>query len=445
MEPTVLTLPELKSQMTKFQTELEGKVKELVGAGATETNAQVVSLKSEIGDMKKYVDGVVEQIKQTEAGRIPGLKEEAKNFDFGMAVRLLHAEKTNSGVTAAHKECGLEREIMRAAAQKRDATGADGAYGEYLIPQEIADDVITLAMARTPILQMGTTVLKGLTADLAINRVAGRPTGYWVGENAAPTKEDTIFGQTWLRPKKAGAFSKVSNRLIYQSRGVADMIIRRELATAMGLQINQGLTSGLGTSFQPKGIFNQPNFTTTTVTCVDSASVSTDGGRFRATDAAEMEMDLDVANELVDGGKFGYLMRPEVKSGLKRERVIMYSGGAEATGLPADIMNPLMSDARLREVLGYDFKTSTQVPKNLTKGSSTTLSSVVFGNWEYFYVGMWRDFVMKVSEHASDAGGKSAFTEDQLYIVCFQEIDCEVVRPTAFTKIVDAETLKANW
>ena len=447
MEPTVLTPVELSKQLKSFQGDMQNEVKKLLAEGASETGEMVTTLKGQITNMQLYVDNAIAQIKQFEASRIPGLagSPEAKKFDFGALVKHARAVAGGSGYAQTEKEAAHELSIIAEGMKTRDASATDGAAGGYLIPQEIADDVITLAIARTPIMNLGTTVIKNLTADLGINKVTGRPAGWWVGENSAPTKEDTTFGQAWLRPKKAAAFSKVSNRLIYQSKGVADQIIRREISTAMGLQVNQGITSGIGGQYQPKGILNQSGFTATTVVCQNSAGTTTNGGRFRATDAAEMEMDLDVANELFDGGKYAYLFRPEVKSGMKRERVTMYNGAAADTGLPVDIMNPLMSDKQLKEYLGYEFATTTQITKNLTKGSSSTLSSVVFGNWEYFYVGMWRDFVMKVSEHASDAGGRSAFTEDQLYIVCFQECDCEVVRPTAFTKCVDAETLKANW
>lgn len=347
-EPTVLTLPELKENMKVFQGEVEAKVKELIAGGADTTGKAVAELKSSIVELKKYQDHLDEQIKQERAARIPGLKEEAKKFDFGACVKGMYLEAKGKH-TDAWKDAGFEKEVIDAATAKRkDAVGSDGAYGGYLIPQEIGDEVISLAVARTPILQMGATILSGLTADLAVNRVTGRPAGYWVGENTAPTKEDTTFGQTWLRPKKVGAFSKISNRLIYQSRGVADKVIRQELSIAMSLQMNQGLTNGKGTEYQPKGILNQPNTTASTI----PSTGLTNGKRYRIGDLENMQMDLDVANELIDSGKYGYLLRPEVKSGLRRERVVMYSGASAEAGLPVDVLNPLMSDARIKEMLG---------------------------------------------------------------------------------------------
>lgn len=439
-EPKILTLDELKAQGKELQTQIETRVKELITAGSAEAQTKVAALEEAIKKNGDYMARLEEQIKQQQASALPGLKDEKVKFDMGMFVKALYMEKQGASQEKAWKDAGVEKEAVEQYMKRRDASGSDGTLGGYLIPQEIADEVISLAIARTPILQMGVTILPNLTADLAINRVTGRPTGYWVGENTAPTKSETTFGQTWLRPKKVGAFSKISNRLIYQSRGVADKVIRQELSIAMSLKMNEGFTFGTGSAYQPKGILNQPNTTASSVVLGTG-----NGGRFRVTDAAAMEMDLDVANELVDGGKFGFLFRPEVKSGMKRERVVMYNGASANAGLPVDVMNPLMSDARLREVLGYDFKTTTQVPKTDAVGTSSTCSKVAFGNWEYFYIGMWRDFVIKVSEHASDAGGKSAFTEDQLYVVAFQEVDCELVRPSAFTIASGAETLQANW
>lgn len=439
MPPTVLTLEDLTSQIKGFQSEVQNQVRDLLKNGASETDAKVKALADEQKKMNDYLAKVEDQIKQYRASAVPGLGDQHKKtpFDLGMFVKALYLQKI--GESDPWKDAGFEKEAIDEYMKKRDANAAGGAAGAYLIPQEISGEVVSLAIARTPILNMGTTIIPNLTADLGLNRVTGRPTGYWVGENSAPTKDETTFGQVWMRPKKVGAFTKISNRLIYQSRGVADKVIRSELSIAMSLKMNEGLTVGKGTEYQPKGIFMQPN------TTASSIDYGTSGKRFRMTDLATMEMDLDVANELIDNGKFGYLFRPEVKAGIKQERVVMYSGATADAGLPVDVMNPLMSNARIKEMLGYDFKTTTQIGKTEALGTSTTCSKVAFGNWEFFYVGMWRDLVIKVSEHASDAGGKSAFTEDQLYVVAFQEIDCELIRPTAFTIQTGAETLKSKW
>ena len=58
---------------------------------------------------------------------------------------------------------------------------------------------------------------------------------------------------------------------------------------------------------------------------------------------------------------------------------------------------------------------------------------------------MWRDLIIKVSDVASDGSTGSAFLDDQIYIVLFQEFDTALMRETAMTQAKGAETTKANW
>jgi hypothetical protein len=102
-----------------------------------------------------------------------------------------------------------------------------------------------------------------------------------------------------------------------------------------------------------------------------------------------------------------------------------------------------MTNEMLNSML-YPIGVTTQVEK-YTVGTSTTSTKVLFGNMRYFYVGMWRDLVIKVSDVAGDGSTGSAFTEDQLYVVAFQECDSQMVRPTAITIAGGAETLKSSW
>jgi hypothetical protein len=95
----------------------------------------------------------------------------------------------------------------------------------------------------------------------------------------------------------------------------------------------------------------------------------------------------------------------------------------------------------LEDQLGVKLGTSTL----LSMDSGATTSKVICGNWKYFYIGLWRDFVMKVSDVAGDGGTGSAFLEDQMYIVAFQEFDCSVMRGSAFTIASGAETKESSW
>jgi len=158
-----------------------------------------------------------------------------------------------------------------------------------------------------------------------------------------------------------------------------------------------------------------------------------------------MAQAIDVANELVQGGNFGYIMRPEVQGGMRRERVPQFTGQTLGQGQPINPMAVLMSNEMLEQVVGYKMRTTTQLAATNSKGSSSTVSTVVFGNWKQFYAGFWRGLEIRISDQASDASSNSAFLKDQFYMVAFQEVDSNVGRTTAFTAITDAETSESSW
>ena len=431
-----------RPQGEEILKQVEGQVKTLLADGAKEGTEKLVALRKDLDDCKKALDSINENIRQFKAGTLPGLAEQLKKepFDFGrFAAGLKNIRVANLPFKSAFDvaDAGHEREVIEQYAKLRDMGVDVGPSGGYLVPPEVSQEVISLATARMPLLKMGTTIITGLTGDLAVNRVSARPTGYWVGETGKPTSSDATFAQKWLRPKKVGAFSKVSNRLLQQSRGVADRVIREELATGMALTMHKGLCVGKGSEFEPLGIFTAGGTTSSNVT------TGSNGHRQTIDDMAQMILDLENADELIDGGKFGFLCNPSVRSGLKRERAEMYSGQATTKGMTLNVLNPLMTNEMLNELL-YPIECSTHVAK-YTVGTSTTCSKVLFGNMQFFYVGLWRDLIIKASDVAGDGSTGSAFTEDQLYIVAFQECDCQVVRPTAFTIAAGAETNKANW
>jgi HK97 family phage major capsid protein len=445
----LMELKEFEDKLMAHKTAIEARVQEIAKATGDTAKAEVEKLRTELSDVTKTITNVQEQMRLASQREVPGLKgsPEAKKFDFGMAVRGVYlSEMRSKGSFTGDPWKGAEpeKEIIDSATKARGAEpvtrttaiGGEGTLGGYLIPEEISNEVIDLAIADMPIMALGPTVIRGLVGDLPMAKLTARPTAYWVGETSKPTASNATFGQFTLRPKKLGAFTVQSNRLIYQSRGVSDQIIRQELANAIALKLEDGLINGLGSEQQPKGILNH----------TIAAAKALAGTRAKVDTMSAMVQYLDVRNEYKNGaGNFGWLMRPEVLGGVKRERVVQYSGQAQADGAPLLAMNLLMTNKLLEDQLGHAIRTTTLLSGTESAGSSTTSSTIIFGNWRYFRVGFWRDLILKASDIASDGSSGSAFLDDSLYIVAFQEVDCAVARETAFCKATGAECTEANW
>ena len=112
-----------------------------------------------------------------------------------------------------------------------------------------------------------------------------------------------------------------------------------------------------------------------------------------------------------------------------------------------DLVDEIGFDAayeQLEQRIGYMLKTTTQLSATQTRGTSSTSSTVIFGNWKQFYTAQWRGLEIKVSDTAN-IGGNSAMSRDFIWVVAFMEVDSNVGRVTAFTIVEDAETAEANW
>jgi len=449
-----LTLEALQKELKGWQAKVETSVKEIIGSGASDAKEKTKGLTEEITAVKDLVGNLEKQIKAKQLLKIPGAEKDVKKFDLGKYVlaQLRNHPKFN-GSGDVWERAEIEKELCKAAGEQRQLANKelgmivaksniadDGSDGGFLIPEEVTNEIIDLAIAKMPIMNMGTTILRGLVGDLPVPKLTGRPTSFFVGENEAPAKSKATFGELTLRPKKVAGFVKISNRLIHQTRGVADTVIRQSLTDSVALQMHLGLVRGTGSDKQPLGIFNASGFTSNNI------SLGVNGRRFRIDDAAAMDTALDVADELIDSpDSFGYLLRPEVLGGMKRERVKQFSSQAEGDGQPILMTNPLLSNKVLEDIIGYKIRTTTQILNNEVLGTSTASSTAIFGNWKHFWVGMWRDFAIKVSDVAGDGSTGSAFLDDQLYVLGMQEFDSRAMRATAFTTVAGAETDESAW
>ena len=201
------------------------------------------------------------------------------------------------------------------------------------------------------------------------------------------------------------------------------MVVRNDLARVMALGIDAAAIYGTGSSGQPKGILNQSG--------VGSVAMGTNGAAFtNATTAStsgldqliQLEKAVDSANALT--GSLCYLSNPKVVSAIKQLKTqyadYLWSSNTDdrTAGTPININ-------------GYPMYRSNQVPSNLTKGSGTNLSAVIFGDFSSLVIGMWGALEVLVNPYGS---GYNAGSVD---IRTMQTCDINVRHPESFAVISD--------
>jgi HK97 family phage major capsid protein len=297
---------------------------------------------------------------------------------------------------------------MGIAGERRDLTvGVAAAGGNTVQTEVLGMSFIEILRNRLSVTQAGATMLTGLVGNVAIPRQTAAATVGWVAENAAGTESDQAFDQVTLAPKTAVALTDVSRRLLLQSSIDVEAFIRMDLAAQIALAIDLGALNGSGAAGQPRGVLQTAG--------IGSVPIGTNGGPL--TWEAIVDLETAVGNANADTPTSAYITNAALRGRMKKTAQINAT-----TGQPIWMNN---------EVNGYQAIASNQVPRNLTKGSGTNLSALLFGNFADLLIGMWGGLDLLVDPFTGGAAGT-------VRTIAMQDVDVAVRRVASFAACVDA-------
>ena len=435
-------LNELKGMLETFRDGVVKAIDDKVKVQSDAANTEIATLKGQLSEATKAITTLQDEIAKKKSFGLPGVdgKGEQKfswaKFYVGLA-KNHKASKSLISFDEAKKfwdgEASFEQRVCK------DYNAGDGTAGGFLVPPQIYQgDIIDTVYANTAIMKLPVLKFTGLSADMPIPVDGGNLTAYDLGETSPPTKTNSTFKLEWLRPKKIGAYARVSNRLLDQTNNAIEMIIRNKMAMDMAVHLANRLTNGTGSDSQGKGIMQF------IASMTGVSALTANGRRLTIDDLASMKQSLAVANELRDTNTLGAILHPSALWGMLREKTEMYSAQVSRNGQPK--LGSLMLDKSVIEnALKAKIEDTTQISATQTSGTSSTCSTAVLGDWSKFVYASFRDPIFKVSDVASDSDGNSAFLNDDLMMVMFMEYDCNCLRPTAFTARTGVQTAEASW
>lgn len=361
-----------------------------------------------------------------------GLTErEARRFSMVRAIAALAA--TGAESRKAREAAAFEIECSQAVAdkigreargvfvpnevQQRDLVVGTTTAGGHLVSTDLlASSFIDLLRNRMSVMRAGAQMLTGLQGNIAIPRMTGAATAYWVTEGNAPTESQQAFDQVTMSPKTVGAFTDLSRKLLLQSSVDVEGLVRRDLATVLGLEIDRVALNGSGSAPQPRGVLQ-----TTRIGAVVGGA-----NGLAPTWAHIVELWSDVAAANADFGTTGFVTNSKVIGKLMTTE--------KATGT-AQFVCPGFPDASgVTSIAGARAVVSNQVPSNLTKGTSSGVcSAIAFGNWADLIIGMWGVLDLMVDPYSNSTSGT-------VRVVALQDVDVAVRHAESFSAMLDALT-----
>ncbi len=414
-EATPVAAPALQSPDTRASDAAQRtQVKELLAIGDQFAAFNGAALAREAIDKGHSVDQLRALVmnamtaKQTsQVTQLDLTQKEQRRFSLFKAIRAL----TDKSWKGAEFELECHNEILKRTGlpeavhsgfylpmdiQKRDLTVATATAGGNLVGTNLLPgNFIDLLRARSRLAQLGATMLTGLVGNVAIPKLTGAATAYWLANEAtAITESNQTFGQLALSPKTLGAYTELSRSLMLQSTPAAEGLVMNDLAAVLGLAIDLAGFEGPGTGGAPTGISATAGIGSVTGTTIDLAKIT------------EFQTDVASANALSLNS--AYLTTPAV-AGLLSQRQ-RFSG----TDTPLWAGNILDGT-----VAGFRASTTTQL----------TAASMIFGDFSQVVIGEWGMLEIALNPYAN-------FTAAITGIRAIQSVDVGIRQAAAFSRAV---------
>lgn len=300
---------------------------------------------------------------------------------------------------------------------KRDLTATGqtsnpGDQGGLAIQTDIGQ-MIPALRPRVKIAGLGATVYNGLQGNVKFPRVSSEPDPTNLAENATSSEGNILYDSIDLSPNRIGIHIEVSDQLLKQQRQISEAYVIQTINARTNIRFDTLCISGTGSGNQPTGLLNY--------TGVGSVAGGTDGGAPTWDNMVELEG--AVADDNADVFNMAYLTNSKVRTKLKKTRK---DAGSGIMVWEQDAIDPAMINGYLAEV-------SNIVPNNLTKGSGTNLSAIIFGNWSELIMAFWGGMDFIVDPYTKSADGL-------VRIVMNTYFDMDLKHPESFAIMADAIT-----
>ena len=385
-----------------------------IGIGRTLPPSQPSTSKKE---MSYVMDGVLPEQNQGE------FETECRNFSIIKAAQ--------ASISGNWSQAAREREINEelsaragrsssgffvpdAGWQKRAYVTSSGTAGGNLVETQIlSDSFIDALRKRLAVTELGATLLTGNVGNLSIPKRTGSSTAYWFGgDNADSITESTgTIGTVSLTPKSVAAYSKFSHLMKLQATPDIENLIRNDFISIVAEAIDAACISGSGCSSQPLGILN--------TTGIGSVSGGTNG--LAPTLDHMIDLKKAVAVDSADSASAGFLTNSKVEAALAKLKDDQNNY----------LLSPYGSEVGTSRLCGRKMVISENVPSNLTKGSGSNLSAILYGNFQDLIIATWGTLEVETDISTDFAKGTTG-------IRVIQSVDCGVRHSESFSAMVDA-------
>lgn len=318
--------------------------------------------------------------------------------------RIAAAMKTgpgDSGLDLANFVRGVAN--MKTTDSVRNAlTEGTNTAGGYTVPTILLPGILGALAPASSMISAGANValIQDGAKSFTIAGVDSLPTAAWRNESGSVAESDPAFRNLTITPRSLAFRFKVSRELLADSPNLENAL-RQVIAQAFAKELDRAGLRGSGTAPEIRGLLN--------ISGVNTIGSGTNGASL--TNYAKFINASRTIKELNAPIPSAAIMSPR-----EEETMALFE---DTTGQPLRRPDALSS---------WSFYTSSQIPTNLTVGSSNDCSEV--------YVGDFSQFVFFVREGVSIQLATELYAENgQVGFICHTRVDVAALYPQAFAVI----------
>lgn len=289
--------------------------------------------------------------------------------------------------------------------ERRSMTTAGGSAGALVGVEHMSEMLIDRLRPALQVEALGATVIGGVVGPLEIPRLTSSATASWVAEDSAPGRTDLGTDKVSMAPKTVAAETQFSRRLMLQSSPQVEGLIRNDLAWVLSAALDAAAIKG-GGSNEPSGILSL-------LGAGQIVAMGANGATPTPDNMADLGSLPDIANV---NGQMAFLTNANVKKVANKAK--------DATGVYYGLT---------QFFVGEKYAFSNQVPANLTKGTGTNLSAILYGAWADLLIAYWSGVDILVNPYHPDVASKGG-----VIVHSFLDCDIAVRHIESFAAIKDA-------
>ena len=300
----------------------------------------------------------------------------------------------------------------RAASDVSTTVPSGGPGSNAVATNLLAGNFINLLRENIVTAGLGATMLSGLVGNPEVPRQKAASTAGWVAEDGDLTASAIQVDKVALAPKHVGALTELSRNMLIQTTPDMENLVRADFAAVMARAIDNGVVNGTGTSGQPTGITVQAG--TSTVAIATNGGAPTYNGLLNLIYAI-IENDSNMA---------GFMTNPKVVKTLRK-----------TLRTSADAASNFIMNDDAGSLLGYPVRVSNVISSAGTKGTGSSLSTIIAGNWQDVLIGTWEGIEILVNPYA-----ESSYLKGAVQVRAFATMDVAIRHPESFAITKDVVT-----